>query len=101
LGKLYTKINIVPTFNENNEIVDKYSFLDYQILDIVDLNYKVIMPKINLKNFSNQWYAPDYLKKKLERVIVLQNKNGVWTETNNKWAKEYRQSLKVLDKLVV
>ena len=43
----------------------------------------------------------DYLKKKLEKVIVMQRTDNGWIEVNDKWAKEYKQSLKVMERLQI
>jgi hypothetical protein len=98
-NKLYQRINIVPKFNENDEIYDNYSFMDYKFIDVLDTQYRVVFTKVIENKFSGVLY--NYLKKKLEKVIVLENQNGEWKEVNNKWAREYRQSMKLLDKLIV
>ena len=99
VNKLYTKINIIPIVDEQGEILEQYSFIDYQVVDVKDRNYRVFIPKVNMKNFSNKYRVHDYLKKKLERVVVMKFDKGIWKETRDNFAREYKSSLKVLEKL--
>ncbi len=99
LTALYQRIDILPQFNANDEIINKYSFMEYTVVDIKDTLYRAIFPKVNRSKFAMRVHK--YLKKRLERVIVLEWKDGAWVEVNNKWARDYKKSIKVMEKLSV
>lgn len=100
VNTLYCKINIEPILNKKGEIVDHYSFLEYKVIDVMDTEYKVIFSKINIRNFSTI-IPPNYLRKKLEKVMVFKNGENGWYKVNDKFAREYKESLKVMEKLSV
>lgn len=99
LGKLYRHIDITPKFNSRDFLIKELSFLNYTDIKIDDGQYRYVSTSINLKKFSSD-HASNKDKDTFEKKFVLKKENNKWVVSKDDFAKQYLESISVMERLI-
>jgi hypothetical protein len=98
LGKLYKHLDLTPQFDEKDNLIKTFSFLDYVDIKIIGTDYRFVKVDINQKKFSSD-QSSKVERDKFNKKMVMKKFDGTWKETHDDFAKEYLESYEVLEKL--
>ena len=98
LGKLYKHLDATPQFDEHDNLIKTFSFLDYVDIKIMGTDYRFVKVDINQKRFSSD-QSSKIERDKFNKKMVMKKVDGLWKEVHDDFAKEYLESYAVLEKL--
>lgn len=98
LHKLARELDPTPRFDDNGELIRKYSFINYDEYRIEDSEYRVVETTINRELFWRDRPSKSELRK-FEKTYIYRFYKGGWNQTQTQFAKDYLEAMKKLKML--